>query len=168
MRLILLLVLANVIACSSVPRDHRSYQPIELGYPQFVQLDWPVDRAKLTQKFKNYRGKKHFGIDLAARKNTPIFSAEQGKVIYAGSGFSGYGQMLIIEHNNNWATLYSHFSQIKVRQGDWVVKGQRIGLMGKTGNATGVHLHFEVRRNKKPVNPLEFLPQSRRLAKNQF
>lgn len=123
-----------------------------------VNFDWPVDRARLTQGFQV--GKKvHWGIDLAGAKGTPILAAERGVVVYTGSGFRGYGKLVVVEHGTEWATLYSHLSKISVKEGQTVQQGQMIGGMGRTGRASGVHLHFEIRKNRQPVNPLALLPQ---------
>jgi murein DD-endopeptidase MepM/ murein hydrolase activator NlpD len=130
----------------------------KLGAPQSeVRFDWPVDQARLTQGFQPGR-KVHWGIDLAGKKGTPILAAEDGVVVYTGSGFRGYGKLVVIEHGTEWATLYSHLSSIKVKEGQKVRQGQKIGGMGRTGRASGVHLHFEVRKNRQPVNPLALLP----------
>lgn len=123
-----------------------------------VNFDWPVDRARLTQGFQV--GKKvHWGIDLAGPKGTPILAAERGVVVYTGSGFRGYGKLVVVEHGTEWATLYSHLSKISVKEGQTVQQGQVLGGMGRTGRASGVHLHFEIRKNRQPVNPLALLPQ---------
>jgi murein DD-endopeptidase MepM/ murein hydrolase activator NlpD len=126
--------------------------------PSEVSFDWPVDQARLTQGFQV--GKKvHFGVDLAGAKGTPILAAERGVVVYTGSGFTGYGKLIVVEHGTEWATLYSHLSKISVKEGQTVQQGQVIGGMGRTGRASGVHLHFEIRKNRQPVNPLALLPQ---------
>lgn len=132
------------------------------GAPYFA---WPVKKGRITQKFKS-RSRKHDGIDISGRKNTAILAAESGKVIYAGNGFNGYGKLVIIEHRGDtWASFYGHLNGFKVRQGQRVYKGQQIGLMGKTGRASGVHLHFEIRYNLRPVNPLNLLGAKSYLTK---
>ena len=119
---------------------------------------WPVKTKKVTQKFKTF--KKHEGIDLSGSRNTPVYATAAGKVIYAGQRFSGYGKLVIIEHRGDqWASFYAHLNRFKVRAGQSVKSGQLIGLMGNTGRASGVHLHFEIRHNLKPVDPLIFLSQ---------
>ena len=125
------------------------------------ELSWPVKSAILTQKICSPYNPKHDGIDLAAQKNTPIFSAHEGMVIYAGRKYSGYGKMVIVEYNKTWATLYAHFDRIKVKMGQPVQSGQLLGFMGRTGRATGVHLHFELLNKKIPVDPMAFLPPIR-------
>lgn len=135
----------------------RAARRIEPAYSE-VNFDWPVDKARLTQGFQV--GKKtHWGIDLAGPKGTPILAAERGTVVYTGHGFTGYGNLIVIEHGSEWATLYSHLSKFYVHEGDTVHQGELIGAMGRSGHATGNHLHFEIRKNRQPVNPLALLPQ---------
>lgn len=129
-------------------------EPLNLGP---LRLDWPVKDVKLNQAFKPSRNRDHLGIDLGGRKGTPILAAHDGYVVYAGRGYRGYGKMIIIEYDQQWATLYAHLSKISVKEGQVVVRGQTIGGMGRTGRATGVHLHFELMRDKLPVDPMEYL-----------
>ena len=127
--------------------------------PKAVPFDWPVDDARMTRGF--FYGKRaHWGLDLANRRGTPILSAGQGVVVYAGRGFRGYGKLVVVEHGDEWATLYAHLDKILVKEGQQVLRGHKLGLMGRTGRASGVHLHFEVRRFKQPVNPLAYLPET--------
>jgi hypothetical protein len=125
-------------------------------------LDWPVDEARFTRGYSldptGKRKKPHLGIDLAAPLNTPIFAAHEGRVIYVGNDFKGFGRMVMIESSQGFATLYAHFNKIKIKPGQYVKKGQRIGLMGRSGRATGVHLHFEIRTAGGPVDPMIYLP----------
>lgn len=129
------------------------------------RLYWPVDKVQLTQNFKPNRRRPHHGIDLGGRKNSPIYSAHEGYVIYAGSGFKGYGKMIIVQFNNEWASLYSHLNSIKVEEGEYVQPRQLIGKMGRTGRASGVHLHFELMRYKVPIDPLPLLKDEQRLVR---
>lgn len=125
---------------------------------QGMNFDWPVEGATLSRGF--LLGKRwHYGLDLANKKGTPITASEAGVVVYVGKGFSGYGKLVVIEHNETWATLYSHLNKFNVKEGDKVERGQKIAEMGRTGHASGVHLHFEIRYNRQPVNPLQYLPQ---------
>lgn len=125
---------------------------------QPFQFDWPLDDARLSRGFATGGRRSHWGLDLANKKNTPILASERGVVIYTGRGFKGFGNLIVIEHNEEWATLYGHLNKFTVKEGDIVKQGQKIGLMGRTGRATGVHLHFEIRHNRQPVNPLGYLP----------
>ncbi len=128
--------------------------------PRHILLDWPVDKARMTRGFLPKKRRPHLGLDLASAKGTPVFAAHTGTVIYAGREFRGYGNMVLIETGVGVATLYAHFDKIYVSEGQKVRQGEVIGGMGMTGRATGVHLHFEVRRNKTPVDPLPLLPKS--------
>jgi murein DD-endopeptidase MepM/ murein hydrolase activator NlpD len=123
------------------------------------QFDWPLDQAKLSRGFMIGGKKSHWGLDLANKKGTNILAAERGVVIYTGKGFHGYGNLIVIEHGDEWATLYAHLSAIEVKEGDEVTRGEVIGKMGRTGHATGSHLHFEMRHNRQPVNPMAYLPE---------
>ncbi len=98
----------------------------------------------------------HTGIDIANAYGTPVRAAESGKVIFAG-WYRGYGKMVIIKHFGGYSTRYGHLSKIKVKYGQRVRQGRIIGYIGKTGLTTGPHLHFEIRRYGKPLNPFFLL-----------
>jgi murein DD-endopeptidase MepM/ murein hydrolase activator NlpD len=98
----------------------------------------------------------HAGIDFRGKKGDAVKSTADGKVITAG-WFQGYGKCVRIRHKNNLETLYGHLSKINVKEGQMVSTGQVIGQVGSTGHSTGNHLHYEVRKNGKPVNPRDFL-----------
>lgn len=127
---------------------------------QSLTFDWPVDRARMTRGFLPNKRRPHLGIDLAATKGTPILASQSGTVIYAGREFRGYGKMVLIESGDGWATLYAHFDKILIAEGQKVHQGEVIGAMGRTGRATGVHLHFEIRKGRGPIDPLPLLPQA--------
>jgi murein DD-endopeptidase MepM/ murein hydrolase activator NlpD len=100
----------------------------------------------------------HLGIDIGAAEGSPLYAADSGLVVYAGSIGGGYGLMIMIDHGNGYHTLYAHNSQILAKCGQSVSKGQVIGYTGNTGNSTGAHLHFEVRYNGGYINPHYVLP----------
>ncbi|MFZ4402672.1 MAG: M23 family metallopeptidase [Pseudobdellovibrionaceae bacterium] len=129
-----------------------------------VAFDWPVDEARMTRGFLPQKRRPHLGIDLAAPKGTPILASHQGLVIYAGRDFRGFGKMILIESGYGWATLYAHLDKILVSEGQRVAQGDVLGGMGRTGRATGYHLHFEIRKERGPVNPLPLLPNGSSLA----
>lgn len=98
----------------------------------------------------------HSGVDFRGNRGDDIRSTAQGKVVHAGYD-RGYGNYLIVKHANGFETLYGHLSETKVRTGDRVAANQVIGKMGSTGRSTGNHLHYEVRKDGKPVDPAQFI-----------
>jgi murein DD-endopeptidase MepM/ murein hydrolase activator NlpD len=119
---------------------------------------WPV-AGTINDYFGASRGggTYHSGLDIGAGSGTPIAAAAPGQVVLASSGY-GYGNYVVIRHDNGYETLYAHLSEIYVVQGQWVAQGETIGLVGDTGWATGPHLHFEVRQGGAVVDPLNYLP----------
>jgi len=102
-------------------------------------------------------GVMHDGVDIAAPAGTPVHAAADGRVIYAGR-FRGYGNVVIVQHANHYATVYGHNSVNEVHKGQKVFRGQVISKVGTTGRTTGPNLHFEVRRDNVASNPLNYLP----------
>ncbi len=98
----------------------------------------------------------HPGVDLAAEANTPVYASETGVVVFAGWHRDGYGEMIILDHGDGWTSYYGHLSSRFVSCGDQVSKGQYIAQMGMSGNASGIHLHFEIREDDVPQNPYNF------------
>jgi murein DD-endopeptidase MepM/ murein hydrolase activator NlpD len=115
---------------------------------------WPVVGSSVTSGYGYRWGKLHKGVDLTGSRS--ILASDNGKVEYVGYK-SDYGNHIIITHLNGYKTLYGHLSQSNVKVGQIVEKGEKIGIMGSTGDSTGVHLHFEVIRNGVPENPLKYL-----------
>ena len=114
---------------------------------------WPL-RGWITQGYSA----KHRAVDIATAWSAPIYAAGDGVVVRAGWLYTGYGFSVIISHGKGLQTLYSHMTNPAVRVGDRVRRGQKIGEVGSTGNSTGPHVHFEVRKNGIRVNPLPYLP----------
>ncbi len=127
-----------------------------------VKFIWPVKKIKISSRFGIRSSKKHDGVDLRADKGTPIYAAARGKVLLSGKGPSGYGNMIIIKHDRRTITIYAHNHRNLVRVGQIVKQGQKIATIGRTGKATGYHVHFEIRINRKPVNPEKYLKKRRR------
>lgn len=119
------------------------------------QFAWPVSGARMTSSYGKRWGRTHKGIDLVS-SNRNILAADEGVVSFAGTK-SGYGNVIIINHNNGFETLYGHLSKISVEKGDVVEKGTKIGVMGSTGRSTGTHLHFEIHKNGSVQNPMKYL-----------
>ena len=121
------------------------------------KLMWPVRGGVLTSHFGTRNGRNHHGIDIGARRGTPIRAARGGTVKFSGWGPTGYGLMIIIKHPGNLTTVYAHNSRNLVKKGSKVKRGQMIARVGKTGRATGPHVHFEVRNDTHAKNPLLYL-----------
>ena len=114
-------------------------------------------RGRVSSRYGMRGGRMHRGLDIAAPIGTAIKASDGGKVIYSGSGKSGYGKMVEIDHGNGFITRYAHCSKLLVNVGDKVYKGQHIANVGNTGRSSGPHLHFEVLKNGKNYNPSNYL-----------
>lgn len=124
---------------------------------------WPLKKVvRITSVLGTRWGRFHPGVDMPATRGTPICASMGGRVIFSGYA-GGYGLTVEIEHRNNYVTKYAHNSALFVKRGDFVKKGQIIGLVGSTGNSTGPHLHFEIRSGDVPLDPLDFLPKNKDL-----
>ncbi|MBN1499387.1 MAG: M23 family metallopeptidase [Spirochaetes bacterium] len=120
---------------------------------------WPVhDVMRITSTLGPRWGRFHAGLDIAAVPGTIVVAAMEGMVIKAEYE-SGYGNVIVIEHRNKFTTKYAHNKATFVKVGDFIQKGQIISLVGSTGRSTGPHLHFEVRCNNIPLEPMDFLPE---------
>jgi murein DD-endopeptidase MepM/ murein hydrolase activator NlpD len=103
------------------------------------------------------RGHSHTGIDLGGARGDDVLAARAGRVVYSGAGMRGYGKTVIVDHGDGLVSLYAHNSELLVRTGDRVKQGDPIARVGRTGNATAEHCHFEIRRDDVPVDPLLYL-----------
>ena len=119
-----------------------------------IDWGWPAN-GKIVSGFSETANLK--GVDIAGKLGQPVLASAPGKVVYSGSGLRGYGKLIIIKHNDTYLSTYAHNSEILVKEGQAVVKGQKIGEMGDS-DADQVKLHFEIRRLGKPVDPLKYLP----------
>jgi len=113
--------------------------------------------GEISSRFGRRNGRPHEGIDILAKRGTPVRAAAYGLVLYAGDGMRGYGNTVVLDHGEEITTLYGHLDRIQVQSGDAVAKGQRIGTVGDTGNATTTHLHFELRVGDEAVDPESIL-----------
>jgi peptidoglycan DL-endopeptidase CwlO len=135
-------------------QSSSSYAPGDVT-PSAAGFIWPVN-GPVTSPFGWRWGRMHEGIDIGVGSGTPIHAAASGRVIYAG-WMSGYGNLVAIDHGRGISTAYGHQSSIAVSNGQIVSQGQTIGYVGCTGHCFGPHLHFEVRINGTPVDPLGYL-----------
>lgn len=118
-----------------------------------VPFIWPAEKRWLSgYNFSSY----HPGIDIAASRGDFIFAAASGNVVQVSNFNRGFGNMVMIDHQNGYQTLYAHLNKILVETGSFVFQGQPIGLAGSTGNSSGVHLHFEIHHHGKFINPWLF------------
>lgn len=119
-------------------------------------LAWPTFGGIITSDYGPRWDSFHFGLDISGVKDETIKAADNGKIIFTGVK-SGYGKTVMIDHDNGIVTLYAHLNIISVALGDTIAKEQKIGVMGSTGRSTGKHLHFEVKVNDEPKNPLNYI-----------
>lgn len=121
-----------------------------------MSWQWPTS-GPVIESF-SVSGIVNKGIDLAGRKGEPVLAAADGKVVYSGTGLVGYGNLIIIKHNETYLSAYGHNSRLLAKEGESVKAGQKIAEIGSTGTHRD-KLHFEIRRNGKPVNPVQYLPK---------
>jgi len=128
---------------------------------------WPVT-GQVTASFSAYATtenrrwplgqRRHDGIDISALTGTTVQAADSGKVVYSDNKMRGYGNLIIIEHQDHFFTIYAHNEENLVKEEVLVKQGDAIAKVGKTGSATGPHLHFEIRKGSEPLDPMRFLP----------
>ena len=137
------------------PVTNTVASPVETN--RSVSWQWPV-KGKLIGRF-NKRENNAKGIDIAGREGKQISAASAGKVVYSGNGLISYGNLVIIKHSRSYLSAYAHNKNLLVKEGEMVKAGQKIAELGKTGTEKP-KLHFEIRKNGKPVDPLKYLPRS--------
>ena len=154
-------------ASASVPANALPVAPTLAAPPVSVatappasdDVEWawpiqPVPKGKIVAMYTEVNK----GIDIAGIKGTPVLASAPGKVVYSGAGLRGYGRLVIIKHNATWLSAYAHNEKILVTEGEEIKKGQKIAEMGSS-DADQVKLHFEIRKQGKPLDPLQFLPK---------
>ena len=118
---------------------------------------WPVRGKVITGYGAKTNGKSNDGINLAVPEGTPVKAAEDGVVAYSGNELKGYGNLILVRHSNGYVTAYAHASELLVRRGDTIKRGQIIAKSGQSGEVGSPQLHFEIRKGSAPVDPLQFL-----------
>ena len=136
--------------------DEQGIERVTVEVPR-GEFIWPVEGIRITSRLGNRWGRLHPGLDIATPSGTMVVSAMQGEVIHA-EFMGAYGYVVVISHGDKYITRYAHLSNIIIKKGDKVRKGQVIALSGSTGRSTGPHLHFEVRYNNVILDPEYFLP----------
>ncbi|HZW35912.1 MAG TPA: M23 family metallopeptidase [Candidatus Deferrimicrobiaceae bacterium] len=129
------------------------------GEAIYRDFRWPIE-GRMASGFGGRGGRQHHGIDILAPEGTPVRAAETGVVVYAGNRLRGYGNAAVLDHGGGATTLYGHLREIHVKSGDVVAAGSVIGEVGRTGNATTSHLHFELRMGGKSVDPAIYMERA--------
>lgn len=168
--ILLLLVCAGSVSAQYVNTDSLVVNPISdtpliishfdsLQYEEklgnatlFAHFVLPGNGGSIISAYGPRSGRMHYGTDIKMEKGDTVIAAFEGRIIRAGYG-SGFGNLIIVEHDNNLTTYYAHLSKFLVKIGDLINKGEAIGLAGSTGRARGNHLHFEIRENNLPFDP---------------
>lgn len=115
---------------------------------------WPLKNIEVSSSYGTRGHKFHQGVDLRAPVGTPVLAANDGTVVYVGSKIRGYGRMIVLKHEDNFYSVYAHHSKNLVKVGKKVSRGDKIALSGKSGHASGPHLHFEIRQGTESYNPV--------------
>ncbi len=141
------------------PESAREDRPLSAELPRGGGFSWPVGKREcnLTSNFGPRESTHHDGIDLRCPEGTPVHASQAGRVLYADQ-LRGYGNLVILEHGDGYATVYAHNRENAARVGEMVRKGEVIAYVGGTGRATAPQLHFEVRKENVARNPLFYLP----------
>jgi len=147
---------ADSTPVSAEPRtEPAKTRPVAAQGVSSLRWQWPTS-GRVVQRFSGSDPARK-GVKIGGRPGQPILAAESGEVVYSGSGLVGYGPLIIVKHNNNYLSAYGHNRKLLVQQGDQVTRGSRIAEMGLAGGKS--LLHFEIRRDGDPVDPLALLPQ---------
>ncbi len=149
------LVAVSSIGCAVGTGIHPR---VESGESALRISKWPV-AGKVASGFGGRGGSHHGGIDILAPEGTDVLAALAGRVVSAGDTMRGYGNTVVLDHGEGVTTLYGHLREIHVKSADTVSEGKVIGSVGRTGNATTSHLHFEIRFGGRTVDPLNYLPR---------
>jgi murein DD-endopeptidase MepM/ murein hydrolase activator NlpD len=150
---------ARLASATTTPEETTTESPTKAAdatgaLPTFR---WPVRGRVVTGYGAKTNGKSNDGINVAVPEGTPIKAAEDGVVAYSGNELKGYGNLVLVRHSNGYVTAYAHASELMVKRGETIKRGQVIGKSGQSGEVTSPQLHFEIRKGSSPVDPLQFL-----------
>jgi len=147
---------AKPTAPIKTPTTVASVREADVGSEKFR---WPV-RGRIISDFgAKPGGGRNEGVNLAVPEGTAVHAADDGTVIYSGNELKGYGNLVLVRHSDGWVSAYAHNSELKVKRGDTIRRGDVVALAGATGSVTQPQVHFELRQGNKPVDPLKHLPQ---------
>ena len=150
------------LAQSNVQVEEKPAEPAAAAKPgettsALPSFRWPVRGKVITGYGAKTNGKANDGINLAVPEGTPVKAAEDGVVAYSGNELKGYGNLILVRHSNGYVTAYAHASELLVKRGDTIKRGQIIAKSGQSGEVGSPQLHFEIRKGSSPVDPLQFL-----------
>jgi murein DD-endopeptidase MepM/ murein hydrolase activator NlpD len=150
------------LAQSNVQVEEKPAEPAANAKPSettsaLPSFRWPVRGKVITSYGAKTNGKANDGINVAVPEGTPVKAAEDGVVAYSGNELKGYGNLILVRHSNGYVTAYAHASELLVRRGDTIKRGQIIAKSGQSGEVGSPQLHFEIRKGSSPVDPLQFL-----------
>jgi murein DD-endopeptidase MepM/ murein hydrolase activator NlpD len=150
---------ARLAQASPAAEDDAPQSPVKASEATgaLPTFRWPVRGKVITSYGSKTNGKANDGINLAVPEGTPVKAAEDGVVAYAGNELKGYGNLVLVRHSNGYVTAYAHASELLVKRGDPIKRGQVIAKSGQSGEVASPQLHFEIRKGSTPVDPLQFL-----------
>ena len=138
-------------------RIKKTKSKLKRSFSKNSKFIWPVKGELISKYGKSNKGFFNDGININSKLNQKVSASNDGVIIYSGNEIPGYGNLILIKHSQNWITAYAHLGKVSIERGEKVKKGQIIGLVGKTGNVRKPQLHFEIRKGKDAVNPLNYL-----------
>lgn len=139
------------------PNQSKKKNSINKNHSKKIAWKWPTISKNIVQYFSESDIRRK-GLNIAGRNGQSISAAAAGRVVYSGSGLIGYGKLIIIKHSESFLSAYAHNRELLVKEGEQIKAGHRIATMGSSGTDK-VMLHFEIRHDGKPVNPLDYLPR---------
>jgi murein DD-endopeptidase MepM/ murein hydrolase activator NlpD len=150
---------ARLAQATTTPAEVPAETPIKASEATgaLPTFRWPVRGKVITSYGAKTNGKANDGINLAVPEGTPVKAAEDGVVAYSGNELKGYGNLVLVRHSNGYVTAYAHASELLVKRGDTIKRGQTIAKSGQSGEVGSPQLHFEIRKGSSPVDPLQFL-----------
>ncbi len=150
---------ARLAQATTTPADVSAETPVKANEATgaLPTFRWPVRGKVITSYGAKTNGKANDGINLAVPEGTPVKAAEDGVVTYSGNELKGYGNLVLVRHSNGYVTAYAHASELLVKRGDTIKRGQIIAKSGQSGEVGSPQLHFEIRKGSAPVDPLQFL-----------
>jgi murein DD-endopeptidase MepM/ murein hydrolase activator NlpD len=150
---------ARLAQATTTPEDTKIETPAKAAEATgaLPTFRWPVRGKVITSYGAKTNGKANDGINLAVPEGTPVKAAEDGVVAYSGNELKGYGNLVLVRHSNGYVTAYAHASELLVKRGDTIKRGQIIAKSGQSGEVGSPQLHFEIRKGSSPVDPLQFL-----------